>query len=40
LGFVFFEERMKVDYVIREGDAEGDDLPLVKLNSKFEFASM
>jgi hypothetical protein len=40
--FVFFEKRMKVDYVIRESESEseGDDSPLIKLNSNFEFASI
>jgi hypothetical protein len=40
MGFVFLEGRMKVDHVIRKGEGEGDSSPLIKLNSKFEIASM
>jgi hypothetical protein len=42
LEFASLEERMKVDHVIREGENEdeNEDSPLIKLNSKFEIASM
>jgi hypothetical protein len=40
LGFASFEGKRKVGHVIREGEGEDDNLPLVELNSRFEFASM
>jgi hypothetical protein len=30
----------KIGHVIRESEGEGEDLPYVKLNSKFEFANI
>jgi hypothetical protein len=40
MGFVIFEERMKIDHVIREDEDEDDDSSLIDLNSNFEFASI
>jgi hypothetical protein len=40
MGFVFLEERMKIDHVIRESKNKNDDSPLIELNSNFEFASI
>jgi hypothetical protein len=40
LGFAFFEERMKIDHVIRENEDENNDSSLIKLNSKFEIANI
>jgi hypothetical protein len=41
MGFAFFEERMKVGHVIREGEdeGEGDSSPLVELNSNLRVCS-
>jgi hypothetical protein len=36
MGFVFLEERMKINYVIREDN----DSPLIELISNFEFTNM
>jgi hypothetical protein len=38
--FAFFERRIKIDHVIRESEDEDDNSSLIKLNSRFEFASM
>jgi hypothetical protein len=38
--FASFEGKMKIDHVIREDKGEDDSSSLVKLNSRFEFASI
>jgi hypothetical protein len=38
MGFVFFEERIKIDYVIRKN--RNNNSLLIKLNSNFEFTNI
>jgi hypothetical protein len=40
MGFVFFEGKIKIDYVIRKSKDKNNDSPLIKLNSRFEFANI
>jgi hypothetical protein len=35
-----FEKKIKIDHVIREDEGEDNNSPLIKLNSRFEFANI